>query len=125
MLMQKIFRSGKVVYRGEIIIADFEPVKSSEQGGIRPAIILQNNICNKHSPVTIVALITSKKFSKNYPTNVFLSKKDSKLKSDSTILLNQIRTIDKSRIMKRVSKLNSHLMFQVDLAMKISLGLEN
>lgn len=112
------------IKRGDIIIADFEPVVGSEQGGIRPALIIQNDIHNKYSPVTIVASITSKKFTKNFPTNVFISKKDSRLQKDSTIMLNQIRTIDKSRIKKRVFKLNPYLMFQVDLAIKISLGLE-
>lgn len=112
------------IKRGDIIIADFEPVVGSEQGGIRPALVIQNDIHNKYSPVTIVASITSKKFTKNFPTNVFVSKKDSRLLKDSTIMLNQIRTIDKLRIKKRVSRLNPYLMFQVDLAMKISLGLE-
>ena len=112
------------IKRGDIIIADFEPVVGSEQGGIRPALVIQNDIHNKYSPVTIVASITSKKFTKNFPTNVFVSKKDSRLPKDSTIMLNQIRTIDKLRIKKRVSRLNPYLMFQVDLAMKISLGLE-
>ena len=124
MSMRKIFQSGKEICRGEIIIANFEPVQGSEQGGIRPALILQNDIYNKYSPTTVVALITSKKFSKNYPTNVSISKRDSKLKLDSTILLNQIRTIDKRRIKKTLSKLNPYLMSQVDGAMKISLGFE-
>ena len=112
------------VKRGEIFLVNFEPVKGSEQGVVRPAIVLQNNIYNEHSPATTVALITSRIFSKKFPTNVFISKKDSKLKVDSTILLNQIRTIDKSRIIKRLSKLDPYKMFQVDLATKISLGLE-
>jgi len=113
-----------VISRGEIIIVDFEPVRGSEQGGIRPAIVIQNNVYNQYSPVIIVAAITSKNFTKIFPTNVFLSKKDSKLKLDSTILLNQLRTIDKSMIKKRISKLDSHLMFQVEAAIKISLGLD-
>ncbi len=114
----------ELIERGDIVVANLEPVKGSEQGGIRPALIIQNNIHNKHSPTTILAPITSKIYSKNYPTNVFISKKDSKLPKDSTILLNQIRTIDKSRIKKRISNLNPYLMFQVDLAIKVSLGLD-
>ena len=113
-----------MVYRGEIILANFEPVKGSEQGGIRPALVIQNNEGNLYSPTIIVAAITSKNQEKSYPTNVFISKKDSKLPRDSTIMLNQIRTIDKSRIIKKISKLNPYLMFQVDLAIKISLDLE-
>lgn len=122
----KIFRSGsgKVISRGDIVIVDFEPVRGSEQGGIRPAIVIQNNLYNKYSPVIIVAAITSRNFTKNFPTNVFLSKKDSKLKLDSNILLNQLRTVDKSMIKKRISKLNPYLMSQVDLAIKISLDIE-
>ena len=111
------------VLRGDLIIANFEPIRGSEQGGVRPALIIQNNISNEYSPTIIVAPLTSKIYSKDFPTNVFLSKKDSKLSKDSTILLNQIRTIDKSRIKKRISKLNPYVMFQVDIAMKVSLGL--
>jgi mRNA interferase MazF len=114
-----------ILKRGDIIMANFEPVRGSEQGGIRPAIIIQNDISNKYSPTTIVAPITSKLQTKIHITNIPLPKKDSKLKDDSTILLNQIRTIDKSRIKKIISSLNPYLMFQVDTAMKISLGLEN
>ncbi|NCN52134.1 type II toxin-antitoxin system PemK/MazF family toxin [archaeon] len=112
------------IKRGDIIIANFEPIGGSEQGGIRPAIVVQNDIHNKYSPVTIVAAITSKKFIKEYPTNIFLSKKDSKLTLDSTILTNQLRTIDKSRIKKRISGLSPSLMYQVNLAIKISLDLD-
>jgi len=109
------------IKRGSIIIADFEPIRGSEQGGIRPAVIIQNDIGNKTSPVTIVAAITSKIFSKEYPTNVFLSKKKSKLSKDSTIMLNQIRTIDKKRIIKKVSSLNQEIMNRVDVAIRFSL----
>jgi len=112
------------IRRGDIIIVNFEPIKGSEQGGIRPALVIQNDIHNQYSPVTIVASITSRKFTKDFPTNVFISKEDSKLKRDSTILLNQIRTIDKSRIKKVISRLNPYLMFQVDLAIKTSLALD-
>lgn len=114
----------ELIKRGDIFLANLEPIKGSEQGGIRPVLVIQNDIHNKYSPTTIIAPITSKIYSKNYPTNVFISKKDSKLLKDSTILLNQIRTIDKSRIKKRISNLNPYLMFQVDLAIKISLGLD-
>ncbi len=111
------------IKRGEIVLANLEPTKGSEQGGIRPVLILQNDVSNKYSPVTIIAAITSKVSEKEYPTNVFVSQEDSHLDRDSTILLNQIRTIDKSRIIKKVSSLDFYFMHKVDLAIKISLGL--
>lgn len=109
--------------KGDIFIADLEPIKGSEQGGIRPVVIIQNNIYNKYSPVIIIATITSKKFTKEFPTNVKLNKEESNLKKDSTILLNQIRTIDKRRIIKKISSLPNEIMFKVNLAIKVSLGL--
>ncbi len=112
------------ILKGDIVVVNFEPIKGSEQGGLRPALIIQNNILNKYSPTTIVAPLTSRKQFKSHLTNIPISKKDSKLKSDSTILLNQIRTIDKSRIKKRISRLNSHLMFEVDNAIKTCLELD-
>lgn len=111
------------VKRGGIFLANLEPVVGSEQGGIRPFLVLQNDISNKHSPVTIVASITSRIFEKEFPTNVFLSRKDSKLDKDSTVLLNQIRTIDKKRLIKKISSLDEYLMRKVDLAVKVSLDL--
>lgn len=112
------------IKRGEILLVDFEPVKGSEQGGIRPCLVIQNDVSNKFSPVTIVAAITSKVPEKEYPTNVFISRQDSHIDRDSTIMLNQIRTIDKSRIIKKISSLDFYTMNKVDLAIKISLGLE-
>ncbi len=112
-----------LVRKGDIFLANLEPIKGSEQGGIRPVLIIQNDISNKHSPVTIIAAITSKIFEKEFPTNIFLLKKDSKLDKDSTIMLNQIRTIDKSRLIKKIGSLNNYLMNKVDLALKISLDL--
>lgn len=112
------------VKRGDIVIARLEPVKGSEQGGIRPVLIIQNDISNEYSPTTIIAPITSKIYDKDYPTNVFIKKEDSKLDKDSTILLNQIRTIDKSRIVKKISNLNYLIMNQVNLSIKISLELD-
>ncbi len=113
-----------LIKRGDIILADLEPVRGSEQGGIRPVLIIQNNISNRYSPVIIIAAITSKIFEKEYPNNVFLSKIDSGLDKDSTILLNQIRTIDKSRIIRKLSSLTYDIMRRVDLAIRISLGLQ-
>mgnify|MGYP001560229226 FL=1 len=111
------------IKRGEVVLVNFDPVKGSEQKGIRPALVIQNNVYNKYSPITIVAPITSKLYKKEYPTNVSLSKEDSKLGRDSTILLNQIKTIDKSRIIKKISSLSKEIIDKVDLAIKVSLGL--
>ena len=112
------------IKRGDLVIVRLEPVKGSEQGGIRPCLIIQNDISNEFSPITIIAPITSKIYTKNYPTNVFLQKNDSNLDKDSTILINQIRAIDKSRIIKIVSRLDNDLMKKVNLAIKVSLDLD-
>jgi mRNA interferase MazF len=112
------------IKRGEIILVNFESIKGSEQGGIRPCLVVQNDISNKFSPVTIVAALTSKVPEKEYPTNVFISKQDSCLNKDSTIMLNQIRTIDKLKIIKKISSLYLYSMNKVDKALKISLCLD-
>ena len=113
-----------IIARGNIFLANLEPIKGSEQGGIRPVLILQNDISNKYSPVTIISAITSKIFDKEFPTNLFISKEESNLDKDSTILLNQIRTIDKRRLVKKLGSLSDFLMKKVDMALKISLSLE-
>ena len=114
----------KTIKRGDIFLVNLEPVKGSEQGRVRPALIIQEDTANEYSPTTIIAPITSKIFSKEFPTNVFLSKPDSKLDKDSTILLNQIRTIDKSRLIKKISSIDYSIMRKVDIAIKVSLDLE-
>ena len=111
------------IKRGDILLVNFEPVKGSEQGRIRPAVIIQNDVLNKYSPLTIVAPLTSKVYDKEYLTSVFVKREDSGLNCDSNILLNQIRAIDKRRIIKKISSLDLFLMRRVDLAIKISLGL--
>ncbi len=111
------------IKRGDIFLINLSPIKGSEQGGVRPGLILQNDIYNEYSPTTIIAPITSKLYEKEYPTNVFIKKEESGLDKDSTILLNQIRTIDKSRFFKKVGSLNSYSMNKVDNALKISLEL--
>lgn len=99
-----------ILKRGCIFLADLEPIRGSEQGGIMPVLIVQNDISNKYSPVTIIAAITSKIFKKEFPTNVFLSKKDSKLDKDSNVLLNKIRTIGVFRLIRKISSLDEYLM---------------
>jgi len=113
-----------IIKRGEIFLAKLELTKGSEQMGIRPVLIIQNDISNKHSPVTIVAAITSRIFEKEYSTNIFISKEDSGLDKDSTIMLNQIRTIDNSRLIKKIGLLDNFTMHKVDFAIKISLALD-
>ena len=111
------------IIRGEIVVANLEPVEGSEQGGIRPVLIIQNDTLNKHAPTTIIAPITSKIYTQEYPTNVIIKKEDSHLKLDSTILLNQIRTVDKKRILKKIGLLDNFIMNKVDMAIKISLAI--
>ena len=111
------------IQRGDIVLVNLKPAKGSEQGGIRPCLVIQNDIGNRYSLTTIIAPITSKKFSKEFPTNVFLTRKESKLDKDSTILFNQITTIDKTRIVKKISSLDIGLMKKTELAIQISLGL--
>ena len=112
------------IKRGEIVLANLEPIIGHEQGRIRPVLIIQNDILNEFNPITIIAPITSKVYTKEFPTNVFLHKEDSMLNKDSTILLNQIKTIDKSRIIKKISSLDKETMDKVDLEIKISLNLD-
>ncbi|HLC67476.1 MAG TPA: type II toxin-antitoxin system PemK/MazF family toxin [archaeon] len=112
------------VSRGDVILVNLEPVVGSEQGKTRPVLVIQNDTGNKLSPTTIIAPITSKVFSKNFLTNVEIDSSNSSLKQKSTILLNQIRTIDKSRIIKNYGRISSEKMKEVDDAIMISLGLE-
>lgn len=111
------------VRRGEIVLADLEPVVGSEQGMIRPVLVIQGDVLNEYSPTTIIAPITSKIYTKEFPTNVEIEQKESRLKKRLTILLNQIRTIDKSRIIRKISLLDREIMDKVDLAIGVSLGL--
>ncbi|MBS3054095.1 MAG: type II toxin-antitoxin system PemK/MazF family toxin [Candidatus Aenigmarchaeota archaeon] len=111
--------------RGEIVLVNLDPVLGSEQGKTRPALVIQNDIGNQYSPTTIVAPITSKIFSKQFPTNVEIDADNSPLKEKSTILLNQIRTIDKSRIIKNYGKISPKKLKEANDAISNSLGLDN
>lgn len=111
------------VSRGDIYYADLNPVVGSEQGGVRPVLIIQNDIGNKYSPTVIVAAITSKIDKAKLPTHVEISAKDTKLEKDSVILLEQIRTIDKKRLQRHVAHLDKSIIEKVDEAIEISLGL--
>ncbi|BAF58919.1 MAG: type II toxin-antitoxin system PemK/MazF family toxin [Pelotomaculum sp.] len=111
------------VRRGDIYYADLSPVVGSEQGGTRPVLIIQNDIGNQYSPTTIVAAITSQIDKPKLPTHVAMPASPGGLEKNSVILLEQIRTIDKSRLMEKVTALDSEMMARVNQAIEISLGL--
>ena len=111
------------VKRGDIFYADLRPVVGSEQGGIRPVLILQNNVGNRHSPTVICAAVTSKMKKAKLPTHVEVSSKDYGMERDSVILLEQARTIDKARLKDKVCHLDTPILQKVEKALKISLDL--
>ena len=111
------------VKRGEIYYADLSPVVGSEQGGIRPVLIVQNDVGNKHSPTVIAAAITSKKEKSQLPTHIPVSARSCGLAKDSVVLLEQVRTLDKRRLKERMGELDSSSMAMVNGALQVSLGL--
>ncbi len=111
------------VKRGFVFYADLSPVIGSEQGGVRPVLIIQNNVGNKYSPTVIVAAITSHIEKAKLPTHVELSSSKYGLEKDSVVLLEQIRTIDKQRLQQKITELDEKIMSRVDEALRISLGL--
>lgn len=111
------------VLRGDVFYANLNPVIGSEQGGVRPVLILQNDIGNKYSPTTIVAAITSRIKKAKLPTHVELDSSSFSLEKDSVILLEQVRTIDKRRLKEKIAHLDEETMAQIDQALGISLGL--
>ena len=111
------------VHRGEVFYADLSPVVGSEQGGIRPVLIIQNEIGNRHSPTVIAAAITSQTGKARLPTHIELSGQSVGLNRDSVILLEQIRTIDKSRLRERMGRLDDGTMSAVNSALAVSFGL--
>ena len=112
-----------IVRRGDIFFADLSPVVGSEQGGIRPVLIVQNDIGNKYSPTVICAAITSQMNKAKLPTHIALSAPDYGLPRDSVVLLEQIRTLDKRRLRERMGRLDEPAMHQVDNAIAVSFGL--
>jgi mRNA interferase MazF len=114
----------QTVKRGDIYYADLSPVVGSEQGGIRPVLIVQNNVGNRHSPTVIAAAITSQIGKARLPTHIELSARTYGLSRDSVILLEQVRTIDKKRLKERMGKLDETLMQKVDNALTVSFGLD-
>lgn len=112
-----------IVKRGDIYYADLSPVVGSEQGGIRPVLIVQNDIGNKYSPTVIAAAITSQINKAKMPTHIELAAKEYGLNKDSVILLEQIRTIDKKRLREKIGHLDDALMSGVNEALLVSFGL--
>ncbi len=111
------------VKRGYIFYADLSPVVGSEQGGVRPVLIIQNNVGNRYSPTVVVAAITSQIDKAKLPTHVEVDAKEYGLEKNSVILLEQIRTIDKQRLQEKMTELDDKMMRKVDEGLKISLGL--
>ncbi|MFH1751729.1 MAG: type II toxin-antitoxin system PemK/MazF family toxin [archaeon] len=113
------------IRRGDVLLVDFDPVKGSKQGKIRPCLVIQNDLGNKFSNTTIVVPISSKLPSKNYPTNVFISSGEAGLKKEGIIKCSQITTISvKHRVIKKIGFLDNELMKLVNNSLKISLSLE-
>lgn len=115
-----------VVKRGDMFYADLSPVVGSEQGGVRPVLIIQNDTGNKYSPTVIAAAITSQMGKNRLPTHIELESEEFGLKSDSVVLAEQIRTIDKSRLKEKIGHINdSSVMNKINSALGVSFGLEN
>jgi mRNA interferase MazF len=112
-----------LVRRGDIFYADLSPVVGSEQGGVRPVLIIQNDVGNKHSPTVICAAITSQINKAKLPTHIEIEADRYMLAKDSVVLLEQVRTVDKRRLKEKLSRLDEGLMSKVDKAIITSFGL--
>ena len=112
-----------LIKRGEIYYADLSPVVGSEQGGMRPVLIVQNDVGNKFSPTVIAAAITSQRFKTNLPTHIQVNARECGLSKDSIVLLEQVRTIDKKRLKERMGNLDETDMDRIDKALSVSFGL--
>lgn len=111
------------VKRGEIYYADLSPVVGSEQGGIRPVLIVQNDVGNKYSPTVIAAAITSQREKTKLPTHIEISAKNCGLAKNSIVLLEQIRTLDKRRLKEKMGSLDDSSMYRINSALSVSFGL--
>ncbi len=111
------------VRRGDIYYADLSPVIGSEQGGVRPVLIVQNDVGNRHSPTVIAAAITSQRDKARLPTHIQLNSTGSGLARDSVVLLEQIRTIDKRRLKEHMGRLDDSSMYRINQALQVSFGL--
>ena len=111
------------VVRGDIYYADLSPVVGSEQGGVRPVLVVQNDVGNKYSPTVIIAAITSQLTKAKLPTQIELDKNKYNLMKDSVVLLEQLRTLDKRRLKEKITQIDENTMKKVDIAIMISLGI--
>ena len=115
-----------IINRGDLFYANLSPVLGSEQGGLRPVVVIQNNVGNKYSPTIIIAPITSRTNKVDLPTHVKINASEKYgLPKDSVVLLEQIRTIDKQRIKDKIGKFDQRRLEQIDSAIIISLALQN
>ncbi|MBE6782880.1 MAG: type II toxin-antitoxin system PemK/MazF family toxin [Ruminococcaceae bacterium] len=112
-----------LIKRGDIYYADLSPVVGSEQGGIRPVLIVQNDVGNKYSPTVIAAAITSQKYKNSLPTHIRVNADGCGLAKDSIVLLEQVRTLDKRRLKERMGNLDDVDMDRIDKALSVSFGL--
>ncbi len=113
------------ISRGEVYFADLSPVVGSEQGGVRPVLIIQNDIGNRYSPTVIVAAITAQIQKAKLPTHVEINAEKYGFERNSVILLEQIRTLDKQRLTDKITKLDNEMMKKINRALEISLGLND
>lgn len=129
----KIFRDVKTISeevivlkikRGEIYYADLSPVVGSEQGGLRPVLIIQNDTGNMYSPTVIAAAITSRQSKTSLPTHILVHSETSGLPQDSTVLLEQVRTLDKARLKGKTGQISAADMYRINKALSVSLGLQ-
>lgn len=113
-----------IVKRGDVFYADLSPVVGSEQGGVRPVLVIQNDIGNKYSPTVIIAAVTSQINKAKLPTHIEIPGDEYGLNKDSVILAEQVRTIDKKRLKEKIGHLDEELMSRVNDALEISFGLD-
>ena len=124
-MIVSIREDGAMIRRGDLYYADLSPVVGSEQGGIRPVLVLQNDVGNKYSPTIIAAAVTSQLNKARLPTHVELAADKFGLPKDSVVLLEQIRTLDKRRLKERIGALDAAVMSKVNGGLLISLGFQN
>lgn len=113
-----------MIRRGDIFYADLSPVVGSEQGGVRPVLIVQNNVGNRYSPTVIAAAITSQRDKSKLPTHIQVNADNCGLSKDSIVLLEQVRTLDKRRLKEKMGKLDDIDMTKVNQALSVSFGLD-
>ena len=114
-----------IVKKGDLFFADLSPVVGSEQGGVRPVLVVQNDVGNKYSPTIIVAAVTSQTGKAKLPTHVQLQATQGGLSKDSVVLLEQLRTIDKQRLKEKIGALSENQLPDVEKALSVSLGIAN